>query len=99
LAEPVPVFQVLAEGVVPAPALSRLPHTPHTPPLPVPPTRVIGREQELATLSVLLRRAEVRLLTLTTPDTPLRRSGHLVRCLMTSRSSPRLAPSWPLAGG
>ncbi len=39
----------------------------HTSSLPVPPTRLVGREREVATLTVLLRQDAVRLLTLTGP--------------------------------
>jgi predicted ATPase/transcriptional regulator with XRE-family HTH domain len=37
------------------------------PPLPIPPTRLVGREAEVARLCALLRREEVRLVTLTGP--------------------------------
>ena len=48
------------------------PETPSTPlteaaPLPVPPTTLIGREEELADLTALLRKSATRLVTMTGP--------------------------------
>ncbi len=60
------IFQLTIPGV-PAdfPALKSLSHHPHN--LPVQPTPFLGREQEVASVCALLRRPEVRLVTLTGP--------------------------------
>jgi hypothetical protein len=52
-------------GSVSATAAATTPATVAEPTLPLPPTRLVGRERELAEVSDLLRRPEVRLLTLT----------------------------------
>ncbi len=54
----------LPQRVVPVPASEPEHRPPH---LPIPPTPLIGREQEVAAVSALLQRSDVRLVTLTGP--------------------------------
>jgi predicted ATPase/class 3 adenylate cyclase len=66
LHEPEEVFQVVAPGVPDHfPALRSLPHHPTN--LLIPPTALIGRDDELATVTRTLRDADARLVTLTGP--------------------------------
>jgi len=66
LTHPEQIFQLVAPGL-PAdfPPLKTLDRRPHN--LPAQPTALIGREQAIATVCSLLRRADVRLVTLTGP--------------------------------
>jgi predicted ATPase/class 3 adenylate cyclase len=66
LQHPEPIFQVVhADLPADCPPLNSLDTYSHN--LPVQPTRLLGREQDLAITRDLLRRSEVRLLTLTGP--------------------------------
>ncbi len=66
LSAPQPIFQLVGEGLEREfPALATLETRPTN--IPPQPTRLIGREQELAEVGELLRRVDVRLLTVTGP--------------------------------
>ncbi|MEP6909170.1 MAG: adenylate/guanylate cyclase domain-containing protein [Actinomycetota bacterium] len=66
LSRPQQIFQLVGEGLErDFPALATLDNRPTN--LPLQPTRLIGRERELEEVGALLRRPEVRLLTVTGP--------------------------------
>jgi predicted ATPase/class 3 adenylate cyclase len=66
LQEPEPLFQVVLAGLPPDfPPLKALDAYPHN--LPLQPTPLLGREEQVAAVAALLRRAAVRLVTLTGP--------------------------------
>ncbi|HEX9036839.1 MAG TPA: adenylate/guanylate cyclase domain-containing protein [Ktedonobacterales bacterium] len=66
LQEPEPLYQVVAPGLPASfPPLKTLDTHQHN--LPLEPTPMLGREEQLAALCALLRRADVRLVTLTGP--------------------------------
>jgi hypothetical protein len=94
LTRPEQIFQLVAPDLPDAfPALTTLDARPHN--LPAQPTALIGRTREVAEVAALLRRADVRLVTLTGPGGTgkTRLALQTAADLLDSDSPPR-PPQW-----